>query len=77
MRIAILNPLLVVGKVLKWVRVSGPRKRYKSRASIAAFPFSGTEADLSSKLHMTASSFYLSSFKILWGILSSPSNCYY
>lgn len=61
MRIAILNQLLVVEKVLKWFRESGLRKRYKSRVSIAAFSFSGTEADLSSKLRMTDEQF-LSAF---------------
>lgn len=36
MRIATLNQLLVVQKVLKWFRESGLRERYKSRISIAA-----------------------------------------
>lgn len=53
MRIAILNQLLVEEKVLKWFRESRLRERYKSSVSRAAFPFSGTEADLSSELHMT------------------------
>lgn len=53
MRIAILNQLLVVGKVLKWFRESGLRKRYNSRVSVAALPFFETEADSSSKLRMT------------------------
>lgn len=45
--------LLVVEKVLRWFKKSGLRKTYNNSVSIAAFPFSGTEADLSSKLCMT------------------------
>lgn len=53
MRILTLNQLLVVEKVLQWFRESGLKERYNNGVSIAAFPFSGTEADLGSKLHMT------------------------
>lgn len=53
MRIATLHQLLAVVKVVGWFRESGLRKKYNSGESTAAFPFSGTEADLSSKLHMS------------------------